>query len=182
MQTMRKIVLVILLIIAFAFSTENSTAQESTTAAELAQDTSYQLPYPGILPDSSFYPLKVFRDRIVEFLIADALKKSEFYLLEADKHLNSGIFLFKKGKISLAETTISKGENYLEKSFSKIEEAKNLKLDTASIERKFNTSVRVHRAYLAILKKDSQKEFKGKFAALEIRVAKFGEKVETQVK
>ncbi len=74
----------------------------------------YSLPYPGILPDSPLYILKAIRDRVVSFFISDPLKKAEFDLLMADVRLNAAQYLFDKGeaKYSLAETTISKGENY----------------------------------------------------------------------
>jgi len=78
----------------------------------------YELPYPGILPDHPLYFLKVLRDRTLGFLIQDPVKRTEFNLLMADKRLIMGIFLSEKGKPSLAESTISKGEKYLEKAFS----------------------------------------------------------------
>lgn len=74
----------------------------------------YFLPYPGLLPDHPLYPIKVLRDRIVGILTADPVKRIEFNLLMADKRLNMGIFLSEKGKEELAESTISKGEKYLQ--------------------------------------------------------------------
>ncbi|MFZ5845598.1 MAG: DUF5667 domain-containing protein [Patescibacteria group bacterium] len=75
----------------------------------------YVLPYPGILPDHPLYVLKKVRDYILDKLIVDPVRKTEFYVLQADKRLNMGLFLAGRGKLILAEQTISKGEKYLDK-------------------------------------------------------------------
>lgn len=72
----------------------------------------YQLPYPGILPDHPLYFLKVTRDQIQAFLTRDNVKKAQLYLLYSDKRLAMAQALEKKGKTSLALTTLSKGEKY----------------------------------------------------------------------
>ena len=87
-------------------------SQQETPEASPSPKVEYFLPYPGILPDHPLYLLKVIRDRILDFLIRDPVKKIEFNLLMADKRLNMGIFLTEKGKPALAETTVSKGEKY----------------------------------------------------------------------
>lgn len=98
-------------------------AQEETETSEASPSPKieYVLPYPGILPDHPLYFLKVLRDRILDLLINDPLKRIEFNLLMADKRLNMGVFLIEKGKSSLAESTVSKGEKY----FLKAIEEKN---------------------------------------------------------
>ncbi len=70
--------------------------------------------------------MKALRDRIVSFFISDPLKKAEFNLLMADVRLNAAQYLFAKGesKYSLAETTISKGENYFYNSLVMVNDAK----------------------------------------------------------
>lgn len=118
---MKKFIVVSLLIIISLFFVQSSFAQE--IASESAQ-TSYQLPYAGLLPDSPLYFIKGFRDRVIEFLISDPLKKAEFDLLSADKRLSMGIALFDKKEYDLSESTISKGENYLEDGINKMELAK----------------------------------------------------------
>ena len=86
----------------------------------------YELAYPGLLPDSPLYFLKVVRDKAVSLLTSDPLKKAEFDLLTSDKRLNSAVYLFRKGagKYALAEQTISKGENYFEDAIKQAELAK----------------------------------------------------------
>lgn len=73
----------------------------------------YQLPYPGLLPDSPLYFLKQIRDWILDKLIMDPVKKAEFYILQADKRLVMGTTLDTNGKTILGEQVISKGEKYM---------------------------------------------------------------------
>lgn len=85
----------------------------------------YTLPYPGLLPDSPLYFLKQIRDKILEFLINDPVRKIEFYLLQADKRLAMGVMLFDKKESALAESTISKGEKYMTLAVSLLSQAKS---------------------------------------------------------
>lgn len=84
----------------------------------------YLLPYPGILPDHPFYFLKKIRDRTLEFLTRDYLKKAELYLLFYDKQLNMGVFLSKKGKWEKTIKTIENGEKYGLKMIDALKKAK----------------------------------------------------------
>ena len=73
----------------------------------------YDLPYPGILPDHPLYFLKLIRDKILILSARNLTKKSELYLLFADKHLSMGQLLREKGNLDLSTTTFAKGEKYL---------------------------------------------------------------------
>lgn len=85
----------------------------------------YVLPYPGILPDHPLYFLKALRDRILEALIVDPQRKAEFYLLQADKRLNMGIFFDAKGiKVKAAES-ITIAEEFMAKSIDGLFAFKN---------------------------------------------------------
>ncbi|MDH7476002.1 MAG: DUF5667 domain-containing protein [Microgenomates group bacterium] len=72
----------------------------------------YEMPYPGILPDHPLYPFKIIRDRVLEFMTRDNLKKAQLYLLYSDKRVAMAIKLIKKGKDKQAISTFSKGEKY----------------------------------------------------------------------
>ena len=72
----------------------------------------YNLPYPGLLPDSPLYLTKIIRDRINDFLTRDNLKKAELYLLNSDKRASMSMALALKGKNKLAIETFIKGEKY----------------------------------------------------------------------
>lgn len=85
------------------------------TSVIMEEKSEYLLPFPGILPDHPLYFLKQIRDGIMDRLIVDPLRKAEFHVLQADKRLNMGVVLLGQGKETLAETTISKGEKYMER-------------------------------------------------------------------
>jgi len=124
---MKKIFFSFLFLLIFFGCFSYTFSESKKTSLEYADIVSdYQLPYPGLLPDSPFYFLKMARDRIISLFISDPLKKAQFDILQADKRLNAGIFLFIRPdrKYQLAITTISKGENYYEDALSKLQDAK----------------------------------------------------------
>ncbi len=116
----------------------------------------YQLPYPGILPGSPLYSLKMVRDRLLELFISDSLKKSNFYLLQADKRLGSSLMLFEKGDKKLAETTLSKGQKYLERALDKAIEAKKSTKDVGDIFARIKNSATKQRQEIESLNKKSK--------------------------
>ncbi len=119
----------------------------------------YPLPYPGILPDNVLYPLKTLRDRSIEFLTIDPLKKAEFYLLQADKRAASSIALTEKGKYLLAEQTLSKGEKYFLQSLSQIKVAKEKGKDTRDVEDRARRATAKHTEVISLLLTRMPKEF-----------------------
>lgn len=95
----------------------SSETRTGTTLAKIVDKPSveYSLPYAGgVLPDSSLWPLKALRDKVWSLLTFDKTKRSELDLLFADKRLVSSEELFDKKKPDLGETTLTKGEKYLE--------------------------------------------------------------------
>ncbi len=108
---------IILFLVTGAWHTVLAVNPESTTEAADAVKTKveYVLPYPGVLPDHPLYIVKRLRDYILEQIIAEPVKKGEFYILQGDKRLQMGVLLIASGKQELAETTISKAEKYMEK-------------------------------------------------------------------
>lgn len=77
-----------------------------------ANTNEYLLPWPGILPDNKLYKLKVLRNKIIEKMIINPVKKIEFDLLMADKTIHASKLLVEKGEVQLALDTALKGENY----------------------------------------------------------------------
>lgn len=113
----------------------------SPTATPSAnQEINYSLPYPGLLPGSPLYFVKAVRDKIQEIFTTNPLKKSNFYLLQADKRLASGMLMFEKGDKKEAEKIISKSQNYLEKSMDKAEQAKDSQESIIDITAKLKAS------------------------------------------
>lgn len=85
----------------------------TATPSPRAQKVDYTLPYPGLLPDNPLYALKAIRDKVIEFLISDPVKKADFYLLSSDKRVNTGYYLIIKGKDDMGVLYISKSNNYM---------------------------------------------------------------------
>lgn len=107
---MKKSFIILFFIILILFSSRTVLAKsnsESTPSAKI----NYNIAYPGILPDSLLYKLKVLRDKISERFISDPKKKIDFYLLQTDKGILSTAMLINKSEISLAKQTALKAEN-----------------------------------------------------------------------
>lgn len=151
----------------------------------------YELPYPGLLPDNPLYVLRVIRDKTIGFLISDPLKKAEFDLLQADKRLNAGIYLFNsaksgtvqnptkqnENKMKLAVSTVSKAENYFEQAIGKMGEAKTQGKDTVGIEEKLKNALKKHEQEIAFLVGKASVNFKAGFEKEFKRVTDFAERL-----
>lgn len=72
----------------------------------------YDLPYPGILPDSPVYFLKVARDNLFLALLREEKQQAFYYLFLSDKRLAAGQMLIRQGKKDLGATTILKAQEY----------------------------------------------------------------------
>lgn len=185
---MRKICVLAFPLLIFLFSlnvasaASNAAFAKDIDLAEVSSDSAdkinYELPYPGILPDSPLYFLRIIRDKTVGFLISDPKKKAEFNLLQADKRLNAGIHLFNKGKIPLADTTISKAENYFEEALQKTKKAYKEGMEITEIRNKLIDSSKKHQQVLMSLEKRSPKSFKKAFNFQLQRVVAFEKEVE----
>lgn len=92
-----------------------ATAPGEQNVAAMPEQVDYTLPYPGILVDSPLYFLKQWRDSVMEWLIADPVRKVEFYVLQSDKNLNAGILLNGQGKQTLASQVITGASSDMQK-------------------------------------------------------------------
>lgn len=164
---------IVLLLFFFSVAASNAVfAQEQDV-----EGVKYELPYPGLLPDSPLYFLKTARDRIISFLIVDPLKKAEFNLLQADKRLQAGVYLFKREKIELAETTLSKGENYLEQAIEKTREAQKQGRETSVFAKKLFLATKKHQEVLKELEEKTTGDINKRFKNLSSRVQNFEKQV-----
>lgn len=93
----------------FTFFIASAISNNQTSKATAGE---YFFPWPGILPDNKFYKVKVLRNKIIERLIINPVKKVEFDLLMADKTIYASKLLMEKGQVALAKETALKGENY----------------------------------------------------------------------
>lgn len=99
-------------------------SDSSPTQTPSPTPVQYNLPYPGLLPDNPLYFLKVIRDQFVDFLISNPHQKAEYDLLQSDKHTQAAYLLVtQEHKMSLAATTLSKGDNYFEDALAKLVQA-----------------------------------------------------------
>ena len=89
-------------------------------ATQAATKVEYYLPYPGILPDSPLYKIKMVRDRIKIWMTFDESEKARVELAMADKRINAALALAEGNKPALAVTTATKAEKYLEQSTNRV--------------------------------------------------------------
>lgn len=89
-------------------------ATVSAQKTEVQPQVMYYLPYPGVLPDSPLYKLKVARDWVQLWLTFDEVQKAQRELLYADKRINAARALIEGGKPELGVSTATKAEKYLE--------------------------------------------------------------------
>jgi len=87
----------------------------------LAQET--ELPDPGMTPDSPFYFLEIIAEEIGTFFTFGDLKKAERHAALAVERLAEAQAVIEKGKSELAEKTLERYENQLEKSIARAEKA-----------------------------------------------------------
>lgn len=114
---MRKLLFVliglVLVIVTNSASTWAANMAVPTITPTLVPTVEYSLPFPGLLPDHPIYLLKTARDKFLEFLTKDPVKKIHLNLLLSDKRLVMGRQLWDKGEFDLSISTFSKGEKYL---------------------------------------------------------------------
>lgn len=126
--------------VAFAQSATDSAMPQTATTSPTIQ---YELAYPGILPDNPLYSLKTLRDRVVSILISDPSKRTEFYLLNSDKRMSAGLMLLDKKNYTLAITTISKSNNYMNDAVQQFQKLAKNKRDVG-LHGRLHTSIRKH--------------------------------------
>lgn len=113
----------------------------------------YALPYPGLLPDNPLYVVKTFRDQVIAFFISDPVKKSSFYLLQADKRLEATWYLLKEGnsKDTLALSTLSKSNNYLDLALSQAQVAEKSGENMNGLPQQLRNAITKHEAVVATI-------------------------------
>lgn len=128
-----------------------------------SNEIEYPLPYPGILPNKPLFILKDLRDKLLEVFTINPLKKTELYLLQADKNLSSSIVLFDLGKENMALRSFVKSQKYLEKAIDEEEVAKNSPGSLMELSAKITQSSRKQTEIARAFYKDSKDEIKTEF-------------------
>lgn len=176
----------LIFLITFLFiviSTAGVKAQENIPSAADSSKVSYQLSYPGLLPDHPLYFLKAARDRVMSFFISNPVKKAEFDLLQADKRIAASFLLVQKGgKITMAQSTFSKGENYFEEAINKARDAHSQGVNISELAKKLKEANLKHQEVLSDIEKKLSKKDKGKFATEHTRLTALEKKVKELAK
>jgi hypothetical protein len=160
-----------LVILTFIFLVKPTFAQTITLPMPTAGTTpsvepsiiNYDLPYPGILPGSPLYVFKNIRDKLKEFTTTDPVRKTEFYLLQADKQLASALLLYKQNQKELADATLLKSQNNLDKSIDSLIESKKLQKNVNDLPIKIKTSSEKQKQEVLMLMENSKNDDAGEF-------------------
>lgn len=81
------------------------------------------LPGPHLMPDSPFYFLKIWYEKVVIFFTFNVAKKAERYKTFAEKRLYEGQQMIKEGKQDLANKEKDLYKYYLNKAQTALEKA-----------------------------------------------------------
>lgn len=123
----------------------------------------YFLVYPGILPDSPLYKLKMVRDQVWVWLTTGSVERTNLFLLYADKRMGAGKALIEGNKVSLGLSTILKGEKYLERAIEGAKKAKKEGRELKGLEGKLKNASLKHEEILLELKERASSEGKAAF-------------------
>jgi len=127
----KRAVLLVVFIITLSNGQPAYAQDVSSASAVVPTPVDYTLVYPGLLPDSPFYWLKTWRDKITGFFISGPLKKAEFDLLQADKHIQAAHLLVvqKKRRMDLVTKTLANTDYYFNQAIVKAGMAKQEGID-----------------------------------------------------
>lgn len=83
-----------------------------------------ELPGPEVMPDSPFYFLKIWWEKIITFISFGDTKKAERYSKIAERRLYEAEEMAKKGQEKLTKKLLREYEKYFDKTLNKLEEIK----------------------------------------------------------
>lgn len=174
---MKKLLLLFAIFIFSFFPFQNAFSQNATSSSQV-KHVEYELPYPGILPDSPLYFLKAVRDNLLAFFITDPLKKADYDLLMADKRLGSSKSLLDFKKYDLAVTTLSKSGNYFDKAIQEAAEAKRQGKNTDNILDKLWSASQKHQEVIYEMVQKTKGDIRYNLELLQVRAKGFQNTVE----
>ncbi|MBI4136686.1 hypothetical protein HY469_01340, partial [Candidatus Roizmanbacteria bacterium] len=134
-------------------------ASPTLSQTEADEPVQYTLPYPGMLPDHPLYPLKKFRDRLLDFLIYDPVKRIEFNLLMADKRYHMGMFFSDEQKYDRAYSIVEEAETFYGRIPEEIQAAKdNSRTIPPDLLQNIKTAAEKHKEIIIMLKNDNPED------------------------
>lgn len=138
-------------------------AQDFSVSPEPSPQT-YDMAYPGILPDHPLYFLKVARAQVMDFFTGQPLDKASFELLQSDKHLAAGYTLLKQNQSTeLAYESVDTAQDYLEEAMHQTSVAKKNGMDIQEMCQKLKLASTQHTLMLTELEKYVVEKDKAKF-------------------
>ena len=148
--TMKRITLVFSFACCFFFFAPPSFAQTATDSVfPDPTPITYELSYPGLLPDSPFYFLKEARNTILEFFIGQPIDKANFSLLQSDKHVAASLTLINQKKdITLAEQAFADSQEEFQDAITETISAKKQGVNIQEILNKLKQSNMKHQQVL----------------------------------
>jgi hypothetical protein len=164
--------------IIFAQSAPSTQRVPSATSEARFINVSYELPFPGILPDNPLYFLKALRDNLINFFITDPVKKAEYDLLMADKRLASANALMDKKNYQLAITTLSKSGNYFDQAIQLAAQAKTQGKDVNSVLSNLWIASQKHQQVIYQMSQKTKGDVKYNLELLQVRAKNFQDTVD----
>lgn len=148
----------------------------SVAKVEQEVESSYYLPYPGVLPDQSLYLVKMIRDRIVEWLTIDLRSKADLWVFYADKRFGAGIALTDGNKTELGVATYEKAIKYQERAINALAKLKDEGKDAGELANKIEQATTKYRQVIEH-QEGKNEQFRGSSAKLKEMVQSNREKV-----
>lgn len=114
-----------------------------------AQMQANGLPAPGMLPDHPLYVLKSASERVGTLFTFGDVEDGERSLDLAEKRLSEASALVAKGKSAMAERTLVRYQDQLDRALAKAEEARAKGVDTDELSARASVAALRHQAVLA---------------------------------
>jgi len=143
----------------------------------LAQDNN--LPSPGTTPDSSFYFLKIWKESIQTFFTFGEENKAKQYLHLAEVRLAEYQKMIEKGKTEIAQKTLDKYQEQLNRALEKTEQAKEKGKDVEKLKEAISEKILKHQEVLeSVLEKVPEEAKEGIEKAIEASQKGFEKAIE----
>lgn len=118
--------------------------QMERTEAENETMVHYSLPYPGVLPTSPLYSLKMVRDRVREMATLNEMNRANLLLEYADKRIAAGQELIRQGEGERAIEVFMRGTDYETKLVDLMDEMKERGVNVGELANKSELAIRLH--------------------------------------
>ncbi len=152
---MKKLIISLLVIsflsIGVGVLAQEATEDATTSTATAAETTQIS---PGITPDSPFYFLKTWKEKIQTFFTLGAENKAKQFLHLSDVRLAEYQKMVEKGKTEIAQKTLDKYEKQLNNAVQKVQELKDKGKDTKDFTEQIKTTTSKN---LQVLQQNLQK-------------------------